>query len=505
MGANRGKIAKNAMMLYIRMGVVMVVSLYTSRVVLQQLGASDYGLQNVVGGIVTLLNFMNGALASGVQRFYNVHKANNDYVAISKVYTSSLVVMVCFGLFLLVLAETAGLWFLNNKMNIPSGRLVAANWVYQFAIISTLASIAAVPYNAMFISHEDFSIYAYLSIGLALGNLGISFLLQAAPFDKLIFYSALMCLLLLSYNLAIFFITRFKYKAIRLHPHREKGVYKSLLSFSGWNILGTAMFMLGTQGVNVILNIYFGTVVNAARGIAVQISSKVDDLIKNLQTATDPQIVQLYARGELKAVESLVDDNFRWNFSMFWIFALPILFEIDYILKIWLGEVPQYTALFTIIIIIRSILKCFERPINALIFAIGDMKPINLFASASVIITTVLICVCFSLGFEPYWAFIWDIISITACVIFYMSRARLHNVFSFRHFAGRILFPIATVVILSAGGTYLLRLVPLDGFAKLVYTLVVTTILTSLSVFYILFTKDNREKVVSMITSKIHK
>lgn len=504
MGANKGRIAKNAMMLYIRMGIVMVVSLYTARVVLQQLGASDYGLYNVVGGIVTLLNFMNGALSSGVQRFYNIHKANNDYVAISKVYTASLVIMVCFGLILLCLAETAGLWFLNYKMNIPADRMVAANWVYQFAILSTLASIAAVPYNAMFTAHEDFNIYAYLNIGLALGNLGISFLLKASSFDKLVFYSGMMCILMICYNLSIFLITHFKYKLIRIRRHKEKEVYQSLLSFSGWNILGTAMYMLGTQGTNVILNIHFGTVVNAARGIAVQVSSKIDDLIKNLQTATDPQIVQLYAKGEYKAVESLIDDNFRWNFSMFWLVALPILFEIDYILYIWLGEVPQYTALFTTIIVLRSILKCFERPINALNFAIGDMKSINLFASASVIITTIMMCICFKCGFEPYWAFIWDIISITACVIFYMSRARIHKSFSFRHFTHSILLPILSVILLSVGGTFLFRLVPLRGFAQLIYTCAITTLLSGISIFYILFTKENREKVLNMVRFKKH-
>lgn len=504
MSVNRKKIAKNAIMLYIRMGIVLVVSLYTARVVLQQLGASDYGLQNVVGGVVTMLNFMSGALTSGVQRFYNVHKAKNDYEAISKVYTSSLVVMLGFALILLIFAETVGLWFLNYKMNIPADRMVAANWVYQFAIISTILGIAAVPYNAMFVAHEDFNIYAYLSIGLALGNLGIAFLLQTSTFDKLIFYSTMMCLLMLLYYSSFFIITRIKYKKIRLKPHRDKEVFRSLLSFSGWNILGTSMFMVGTQGINIILNIFFGTVVNAARGIAVQISHKVDDFIKNVQTATDPQIVQSYARGEMNAVQSLVDDNFRWNFSLYWLIALPILFEIDYILKIWLSEVPPYTALFSIIIILRSLLKCFERPVNTLNYAIGDMRSINLFATASVLITTVLMVICFIFGFPPYWAFVWDNISICACILFYMSRARVHHAFSFRHFFKTILIPITIVIIVSVGGTYILRLLPMSGLLELFYTLLVTTTLTNVLVFYILLTPNNRESVKSFVSSKVH-
>ena len=504
MAVNRKRIAKNAMMLYIRMGIVLVVSLYTARVVLQQLGASDYGLHNVVGGVITMLNFMTGALTTGVQRFYNVHKANNDYAAISKVYTSSLVIMVGFCALLLILAETVGLWFLNFKMNIPAERMIAANWVFQFSVISTLTSIATVPFNAMFVAHEDFSIYAFLSIGLALGNLGISFLLQVAPFDKLIYYAAMMCLLMILYNLSVVIITRFKYKQIRIKPHKEKQVYQSLLTFSGWNILGTSMFMLGTQGINIILNIFFGTIVNAARGIAFQISHKVDDFIKTIQTATDPQIVQSYAKGDLKAVQSLVDDNFRWNFSLYWLIALPIIFEIDFILKIWLGEVPEYTALFTIIIILRSLLKCFERPVNTLNYAIGDMKPINLFATASVLITTVLMCVCFAIGFPPYWAFIWDIISICACVFFYMTRARSHHAFSFSHFLGVILLPIIIVVISTSGCTYLFRLVPLHGGWQLLYTLVLTTLFTCIAIYYILLTKANRDKVKEAIQSKLH-
>lgn len=505
MPADKKKIAKNSMMLFIRMGIVLVVSLYTARVVLQQLGASDYGLYNVVGGIITMLQFMTATLSQGVQRFFNYHKGRNDYESLNKVFWSALVVMGVVALALILLGETIGLWFLNTKMNIPADRMYAANWVYQFSIISTLVSLMAVPFNSMIVSHEDFGIYAYVTIGVEILNLVIAFLLQATSSDKLIFYALMMCLLHLSNALVLLIISKKRYKEFHVIRHNDKDVYKSLLTFSGWNILGVGSFTLGTTGVNIILNLFFGTVVNAARGIAVQISSKVDQFINNIQQAMNPQIVQLYAQGEKEAVQNLLDDNFRWNFSLYWMVALPLLFEIDYILKIWLGEVPEYTSIFTIIIVLRSLLKCFERPINSVNFAIGKMKAINIFAACGVLITTILMCVLFAIGWPPYWAFILDCVSIALCIIYYMYRAQINQLFNFLHFGKVILLPTLIVVAVTSFGTYLLRMVSLDGFWQLIYTLVITTLLTGISLFFILFKTENRNKIIGVVKNKLHK
>ena len=499
MPANKGKIAKNSMMLFIRMGIVLVVSLYTARVVLQQLGASDYGTYNVVGGIITMLQFMTATLAQGVQRFFNFHKGRGDSESYNKVFWAALVVMGIVAIALVVIGETLGLWFLNTQLNIPADRMYAANWVYQFSVISTVINFLIVPYNATIVAHEDFGIYAYVTIGIEVLNLGVAFLLQATSGDKLIFYAAMMCLLQVVNAMTLFVITKCRYKEVHIVKHKDKEVYKSLLTFSGWNILGVGSYTLGNTGVNMILNIFFGTVVNAARGIAFQISSKVDQFINNIQQAMNPQIVQLYAKGEYKEVQSLVDDNFRWNFALYWLIALPLFFEIDYILKIWLGEVPEYTSLFTIIIVIRCLLKCFERPINSLNFAIGNMKAINIFAASCVLATTILMCVLFAIGLPPYWAFVLDCISIATCICFYMTRSRNAGLFSFRHFIKSIALPIATVIVISFVGTWLLRLIHIEGFWRLLYTLGVTTVLSCVLMFFVMFTKENRAKILGVV------
>ena len=257
--------------------------------------------------------------------------------------------------------------------------------------------------------------------------------------------------------------------------------------------------MASTSGINIVLNIFFGTVVNAARGIAIQVSTKVDEFINNIQQAMNPQIVQLYSKGEFDSLQSLIDDNFRWNFSLYWLIALPIIFEIDYILELWLGIVPEYTGIFTIIIVIRSLLKCFERPINSLNFAIGQMKTLNLFAAISVFFSVVVVIILFLIGQPPYWAFIIDLLSLLCCIAYYMYFASKKAVFSLRHFFSSIFMKTCLVILITTIGVYLLTYLPIVGFARLLLVVVVSSILSSISLFFILFTQKNRERIISMI------
>ena len=505
MPSDKKKIAKNAILLYFRMGIVLIVSLYTARVVLQNLGASDYGTYNVVGGVVTLLNFMTAALSQGVQRFYNFHKGLGESESINKVLSASFIIMLCVALVIMLLAETVGLWFLNSQMNIPVERMGAANWVYQFSIITMVFNLLIVPHNALIVAHEDFNIYALLGVVLALCNLGVAFLLDATTADKLIFYAALMCAINVGNAFAIYIITRIRYKKYHFVFHKDKSVYSSLLSFSGWNILGVSTNTLSTAGVNIILKIFFGTIVNAARGIAVQISSKVDEFINNIQVAMNPQIVQIYARGEKKELESLIDDNFRWNFALYWMIALPLLFEMNGILKLWLGEVPPYTEIFTLIIVCRSFLKCFERPINSLNFAVGEMKQVNLFSSSCTLASVILTCILFSIGFPPYWAFLLDIIAIATYVMYFIIKNQNRGLMSIMHLCKSIFLPILLVIVISGFTTYFFRFIsPSKDIVRIIFTLCITTLISGLSIYFILLTANNREilkkKIIGVFT-----
>ena len=499
MPVNKIKIVKNALLLYLRMGIMLIISLYTTRVVLRQLGSSDFGIYNVVGGVVTMLSFLNATLTHGVQRFYNYYIGKKDDISVNKVLWASLVIMSVLGVLIILLGETLGLWFLNSRMNIPLERISAANWVLHLSLLSTLFSLFTVPFSAIVISHEDFNIYAFISIGSAICNLVCAFVLQTAGGDKLVLYSILMSTINAVLLLVYISVCKNKYKSVRIQYHKDRALFSAILSFSGWNILGTTSNVVTTSGINIILNIFFGTIINAARGIAVQISTKVDEFINNIQQAMNPQIVQLYAKGDYETVQALVFDNFKWNFAMYWIVALPLLFELEYVLFLWLGDIPEYTATFTFIIIIRSFLKCFERPINSLNFAIGKMKNINIFASVTALITILLIIMLFKLGFPAFWAFIVDLLFVASGTLYYMLQAQKNELFSIQAFLKSVLLPILVVVLFSTTGTFALRLINLSGFGSLVYTVFVTLVLSSILILYILFTKDNRAKVFGFV------
>lgn len=499
---DKRKIAKNAIALYLRMFIVLIVSLYTARVVLKELGASDYGIYNVVAGVVTMLNFMTGSLSQGLQRFFNFYKGRDDYENINKVFWSGIVILLLIGAIILIIGESLGLWFVNSQLNLPIERMDAANIIYQVSIFSMLISLMIVPFNAILISNEDFGIFAFISIGMSLLNLINSFILQSFSGDKLILYSILMCVVSVTQAITLISVCKFRYKKIQIVRHRDVGIFKSLLSFSGWNVLGTSMFMLSTQGVNIILNIFFGTIVNAARGVAIQVSTVVDDLINNIQQATNPQIVQLYSKGEYEAVQSLVYDNIRWNFSLYWLVALPLFFEIDFVLSLWLGTVPTYTPIFATIIIFRSLLKCFERPINSVNFAIGKMKPINLFSSCSMLISILLMFILFSIGLPPYWAFILDCTSIFCCVVYFMLHAQKYGLFSIVFFLKKVLSKIIFVIIGTFLVTYGIRLFSTQGLLQFFITLCSTMLSTLILVLYVLLTSGQRRAVIRYLKTK---
>ena len=502
MGAEKGKIAKNAMMLYLRMGIVLVVSLYTSRIILQQLGVSDYGTYNVVGGVITILSFLTGTISNGTQRFYNYYKGLDDYETLNKYFFSSFIIMIGIALFMVIFGETVGLWFLNSKMNIPTDRMYAANWVYQFSIISIVVTLATSPYNSLINAHEDFKIYAYTSILFVLLKLVIAYLVAVSPIDKLIFYAAAMCIVTILNSVINVVICKIRYRRVFFIKHRDKSIYKTFFTFSGWNMLGSSSYIAATTGMNIILNIFFGTIVNAARGIAVTISSQIDSLIQNIQAATNPQIVQLYARKEFESMRSLVDDNCKWNFAMYWLVALPVILQVNQILELWLGIVPDYAPIFTIIIVLRSLLKCFEGPVNMVNFAIGEVKWLNIVSSICTFGSIALACGLFYLGYAPYWGFIVDAIAIILVLTYNIYRAGLKDVYTLKHFAKTIVIPVILIMVVSFSLTFASIFMIEEGIMKLIVTFVISGSVSGLLIFYKLFTKNQRDRLLSIVKSK---
>lgn len=372
--ATNKRIAKNTFALYIRMFVTMAVSLYTSRVLLQVLGVSDFGLYNVIGGIVSSFAMLSSALTIGTQRFLTYTMGEGDKEKLKKVFSTALGLHVFLALALLFFAETVGLWFVYQYLNVPEGRFTAALWIYQFSAFAFLINLVQVPFQSCIISNERMNIYAYMSIYDAGMKLLMVFAIQILPTDKLILYGAMV--LGVQISTAFFYNTycRRHFAECGFHIRTDLALAKQMLAYTGWNIFGGSIGFVAGQGLNILLNIFYGTVVNAASGLAMSINNMVTQFVTNFQMAVNPQIVKQYAAKEFDSLYRLVVNNARIAQYLYLFIAIPAFIEIEFVLQIWLGDVPAYTADFVRIILIQSALNPVDYPVAMLIHANGKLK-----------------------------------------------------------------------------------------------------------------------------------
>ncbi len=373
--ANNKRIAKNTLLLYFRMLLTMAVTLYTSRVVLKVLGVEDFGIYNVVGGVVAMFSFLNSAMTTSTQRYITFELGKGNFDRLKTIFSTCVNIHAIIAFAIILLVETVGIWFLYNKMVIPTERLDAAMWVLQISILTTVIAIMSFPYNADIIAHERMSAFAYISIIEVSLKLGIVFLLQLfASYDKLILYALLIAVvqLLICFSYKCYCNKHFvesKYNLVF-----DKALFKEMLSFAGWNLWGNLAAILFTQGLNMLLNTFFGPVVNAARGIAVQVQSAVSQFSHNFQTAINPQITKTYASGQLEDMHKLVFRSSKFTFMLLLILCLPIIIETPFILNLWLEEVPDYTSIFLRIILVTTIIDASANSLMVSAAATGEVK-----------------------------------------------------------------------------------------------------------------------------------
>lgn len=382
---NNKRIAKNTAMLYIRMLLIMAVTLYTSRVVLEVLGVEDFGIYNIVGGVVVLFSFINNAMATATQRFLNFELGRNDIKEVGRVFSMSMTAHISIALLVLLLAETIGLWFLLTQMNIPDGRMNAAVWCYQFSILTTCVQIIRVPYNACIIAYERMSFYAYISILEVILKLLIVFLLSIGGFDKLILYSILMFLVTVAVCYAYKIVCNRNFNISRYSFFWDKTLYKKLMSFSGWSLFGSAANVGAQQGLNILLNIFCGVTVNAAIGIANQVSSAVYSFVSNFQTAFNPQIVKSYAAGEKDYFVELVFKGSKYSYFLLFIIALPVYVCCRECLEIWLVNVPEHAVSFCKLMILFLLLDAIQGPLWMSVQATGKIRNYQLLMSLMIL------------------------------------------------------------------------------------------------------------------------
>lgn len=402
---NNKRIAKNTLYLYIRMFFTLGVGLYTSRVILRVLGASDFGLYNVIGGMLTMFTMFSTALTIGTNRFLTYAIGEGNYQKLEKTFSMALYLHILLAVIILILSETFGLWFLLTQMNIPIGRETAAFWVYQFTVFAFLLSLVQVPFQASLISHEQMNIYAYMSIYDVVVKLLIVILLQYVVFDKLIFYTFLI-FILQSVTVTIYNIyCQRHYSECRFKIKWDSALAKQFASYSGWNLIGGSQTFFTNQGVNILLNIFCGTVVNAARGLAVNVNNCVLQFINNFQMAANPQIIKLYATKDYDSLFRLVINNCRIAEYLYLMIAIPAFIEVDYVLYLWLGNYPYYTPIFVQIILIQSALAPLNSPVGMIVHATGKMKWLSI-ASLGLLTIFPLSFYILKAGYSPVWVFV---------------------------------------------------------------------------------------------------
>ena len=370
---NRKTIAKNTLMLYIRMGLIMLISLYTSRVILDALGQTDFGIYNSVGGIVLMFSFLSWTLSTSCQRFFMVELGKGDAGQLRRVFSMCLAIFLIFSLAVVLITEPLGLWFLENKMKLE-GRIVAARWVYHCSLLSFAALGVSLPFQAMIIAREKMDVFAWISIIEAVGALGIALLIRCSGVDRLILYSILM--LAMQVVVALLYAAYCLSKFGECRPVRawDKGKFREIFAFTGWNLIGSCATVFKVHGSNLLLNMFYGPAVNAARGMSMKVYNVLGQLRENFMTASKPQLMMSHSAGQTEDMKKLVYQTGKFSNYLLMLPAVPFMLEMPFILGVWLKEVPQFTALFATILLVNALIEGLDTSVCIVIQANGDMK-----------------------------------------------------------------------------------------------------------------------------------
>lgn len=502
---NNKRIAKNTIFLYIRMLILMFVSLYTSRVVLSALGVEDYGIYNVVGGIITLFTFVNGGMVSATQRYLTFEIGKGNTMQLNKVFSTSLLIHAIIALIVFLLGETIGLWFLYEKLVIPAERMSDVFWVYQCSIIACIINIMSVPYNATIIAHEKMSAFAYISILEAVLKLFIVYMLYITPWNKLISYSVLI--------LSVQIIIRYTYAryckkhfAEAHYRHKiDKSLLKEMTSFAGWSLTTSIAYVLSSQGLNMMLNMFFGPVVNAARAIAVQIQGTVRQFVNSVQIAINPQITKSYASSQLTAMHSLMSRCARFSYFLLYFLSLPLLIETEYILSIWLAEVPANTVIFTRLILILTLLYPFSNPLIIANQATGKVKKNEIISGVILLSLLPLSYIALKLGAPAFSVYIINIFLELSTLIFRLLLISKDIKMSLTYFFKSAVLPVIITTLVSCAPPLLISQYVNNNLQGFISVICVSVFSVLISVAFLGVTKNERNVLIAKTKSIVKK
>lgn len=484
---NTKRIAKNTLMLYVRMLFGMLVSLYTSRVVLQALGVEDYGIYNVVGGVVAMFSMISSSLSSSVSRFLTFELGKGNLEGLKRVFSTSLSIHVALVLVIVLLSETLGLWFLNTHMTIPENRLYAANWVFQASVLTFVINLLSVPFSASIVSHERMSAFAYIGIlDIMLRLLIVLFIAYSGwNFDRLIVY-ALLLVGVVCIMQAIYwnYCTR-NFEECKFGLSFDVSCWKEMSSFAGWNFIGCTAGLLKEQGVNILLNLFIGPVINAARGIANTVNNVLASFSGNFMTALNPQITKSYAAGNYDYMFSLVERGSRFSYYILLLFALPMLFETEFVLTLWLKHYPAHTVNFVRLILIVTMCDILSNTLINLQVATGKIRNYQLVVGGMLLMNFPLSYFCLKMGFPPESTLIVALIVAVCCLFLRLFFLRKMVGLSMKRYLCKVCGNILFVTLVAAIIPALLFFRMSDGWARFLIICIISILITIISIYWI--------------------
>lgn len=500
---NKKRIAHNTLLLYFRMILIMAINFYAVRLVLNILGEEDYGIYNVVGGIVAMFTFISSTMGGAAQRFFSFELGKKNKNHLKQIFSLNVTVFFLIVLIVLILAETIGLWFLNHKLIIPPERMVAAQWVYQFSIIGFVFTIFSIPYTAAITAHEKMNAYAYISMVEVVFRLLILFMLSSFQFDKLKLYAVLMSIISLLVALFYYLYCRFHFEECKFRFYWEKSLFKELASYAGWSIFGSLAFVVRSQGINILISMFFAPAVNAARAVAYQVFVGISQFASNFFTAVRPQLVKSYAVGEKKEMMKLVFQSSRFSFYLLLVIATPLFLEMDMILTLWLKQLPEYVIVFTRLVVINALVESLSNPLIATVQATGKVKQYQIIVSSVLLLNLPISYFFLRCGFSPevtmVVAIIISILAHTVRVVLVQNLIEM----SVKEYLLKVIAPCLWVTALSALFPLLLFLLMPASLLRLGVMVGLSFLASFLTIFFTGISCHERKSLVQFVKCKI--
>lgn len=497
------RIAKNTFYLYIRMSLTMIITLYTSRVVINILGETDFGIYNIIGGIVVLFSFLNNAMTNSSQRFISYALGSNDHKNLVKTFRMSMSAHISIAILILLLAETLGLWFVNNKLNLPSDRIYASNLVYQFSILSLLTKILRVPYSSTIIAYEKMSFYSYISVIENILSLLIVYLITSTSYDSLIFYSLLIFIVSLVCTIIFKIYCSNKFEICRFRLEWDKKTYFNLLNFSGWSMLGGIGNISASQGCNILLNIFNSISINAAYAIGNQVSGAINNFVSNFQLAFTPQIVKLHANNNSESLQKLVMKTSLFSYYLLLVISIPFLLKTEIILKLWLKIVPQFSVEFCQLMVIYFLIDAIQAPLWNTIFATGKIKNYQIGLFIITILNIPISYILLSNNLSPIYVLITRVLLNLITAIIRTLYIKHLTQFSPKRYLVEVVLKGAYISVISFLPSYFISLFFNETLLNTLFYCILTILLTTTTIYFWGINWEERKLLNTFIQNKI--